>query len=132
MSYTKRANIPVAAGEIAVEMDTGDYVAVSCTRKRVDQGICYHATARAIESDGTARLFPNGAPIETAMKHGVSVERMETLTDDAIAKECLLAVMGEPLQGLFAWSDVNLSAWSIRISIAAADVSGTADAASVL
>lgn len=132
MSYTKRNDVPVAAGEIAVELDTGDIVAVACIRKRVDAGVCYHATARAIEADGTARLYPNGAPLEIAMKHGVSVERVETLTDDAIARECLLAVLGEPLQGLFAWSDVNLSAWSIRVSIAAAAVSGAADAGSVL
>lgn len=132
MSYTKRNDVPVAAGEIAVELDSGDIVAVACIRKRVDAGVCYHATARAIEADGTARLYPNGAPLQTGMKHGVSVERVETLTDDAIARECLLAVLGEPLQGLFAWSDVNLSAWSIRVSIAAAAVSGAADAGAVL
>lgn len=132
MSYIKRDNIPVLTGEIAVELDTGDIVAVACIRKRVDAGVCYHATARAIEADGTARLYPNGAPLETAMKHSVSVERVETLTDDAIARECLLAVLGEPPQGLFGWSDVNLSAWSIRVSIAAASVSGAADAGAVL
>lgn len=132
MSYIKRDNIPVTTGELAVELDTGDFVAVSCNRKRVDLGICYHAMARAIEADGTARTYPNGSLLQTAMKHSVPVERVDTLTDDAIARECMFAVMGEPLAGLFGWSDVNLSAWSIRISIAASQVSGDADAGAVL
>lgn len=132
MSYIKRDNIPVLAGEIAVELDTGDIVAVACNRKRVDYGVCYHATARAIESDGTARKYPNGSLLQTAMKHPVQVERVDTLTDDAIARECMFAVMGEPLADLFRWSDVNLSAWSIRVSIAASQVSGDADAGAVL
>ena len=132
MTYTKREDIPVAAGEIAVELDTGDLVAVSCNRKRVDAGVCYHAKARAVNADGTARTYPSGKLLETEFKHSVSVERVETLTDDAIARECMLATLGEPLQGLFGWSDVNLSAWSIRVSIAAAAVSGAADAGAVL
>lgn len=132
MSYTKRNDIPVADGEIGIELDTGDIIAVSCIRKRVDSGVCYNAKARAINADGTARAYPDGRLLETEMKHSVSVERVETLTDDAIARECLLAVLGEPLQGLFGWADVNLSAWSIRVSIAAAAVSGAADAGAVL
>jgi hypothetical protein len=132
MSYTKRDDIPVGTGEIAVELDTGDLVAVGCNRKRVDYGVCYHATARAINVDGTARTYPTGALLQTAMKHSVSVDRVDTLTDDAIARECMFAVLGEPLAGLFAWSDVNLSAWSIRVSISAAQVSGDADAGAVL
>lgn len=132
MSYIKRDNIPVLAGELAVELDTGDIVAVACNRKRVDYGVCYHATARAIEADGTARAYPNGSPLATSLKHSVSVERVDVLTDDAIARECMFAALGEPLQGLFGWPDVNLSAWSIRVSIAASQVSGDADAGAVL
>lgn len=132
MSYTKREDVPVAEGETAVELDTGDIIAVSCIRKRVDQGVCYNAKARAIEADGTARTYQDGRLLETEMKHGVSVERVDVLTDDAITRECLLAVLGEPTQGLFGWADMNLLAWSIRVSISAAAVSGSADAGSVL
>lgn len=133
MSYEKRNDVPVAEGETAVELSpSGDLVAVSCTRKRVDQGVSYHAIARAVNADGTARTYPDGRLLQTAMKHGVPVGMVDQLTDDAITRECLLAVLGEPTQGLFAWADVNLSAWSIRISIAAAAVSGAADAGAVL
>ena len=52
---------------------------VACNRKRVDYGVCYHATARAIESGGTARLYPNGSPLQTSLKHSVSVERVDVL-----------------------------------------------------
>lgn len=132
MAYTKRDDVPVSEGEIAVELDTGDLVAVSCLRKRIESGLCYNAKARAIEVDGTARTYPSGMLLVTEMKHSALMERVEVLTDPEIAKECMLAVLGEPLQGLFSWSEVNLASWSIRISIAAAAVSGPADAGAVL
>lgn len=131
MAYTKRDDIPVLAGETAFELDTGDLVAVSCSRKRVDQGMSYSAIARAINVDGTARLYPDGRPLQTEMKHAVSAERMEALTDAAITRDCLLAVLGEPPE-IMSWPEVFLTSWNIRVSIAAAPFCGAADAGAVL
>ncbi len=131
MPYVKRSDIPVQAGEQAVELDTGALVAVCCDRKRVDAGVCYHAQARAVDEAGATLLYPDGRAIATALKHSVPAETVETLTDDAITRECLLVVLGEPVS-LFPWAPSLLASSSIRVSLAAAAVSGPADAGAVL
>lgn len=130
MRYTKREMV-LADGWSAVELDTGALVAVRCDRKRVDAGVCYHAQAKAIDAEGLTLEDANGRPIRTELKHTVRVERVEELGDGAITRECLLAVLGEPVT-LFKWPDSVLLSVSLRVSIAAASVSGTADAGSVL
>lgn len=132
MSYQKRTDIPAGPGETVVELDTGALVAASCSRKRVAAGVAYHAMARAIDADGQPITLPDGRPVATELKHSVSASRMEELGDDAIARECLLAVLGEPVTGLFAWPDVVLSSVSLRISLQAATVAGPVDAGAVL
>ena len=132
MSYQKRTDIPAGPDETVVELDTGALVAASCTRKRVASGVAYHASARAIDADGQPVTLPDGRPVATELKHSVTAARMEELGDDAIARECLLAVLGEPVTGLFAWPDVVLSSVSLRISLQAAPVAGPVDAGAVL
>lgn len=132
MSYTKRTDIAAGPGETVVELDTGALVAASCTRKRVAAGVVYHAIARAIDASGDPVTLPDGRPVVTELKHSVSAARMEELGDDAIARECLLAVLGEPVTGLFAWPDVLLTGVSIRISLQASAVAGPADAGALL
>lgn len=132
MSYVKRDNIPAAPEETVVELDSGALAAVSCVRKRVDAGVSYHAKARAIHENGEPRTLPDGRPIVTEIKHSVTASRMGELGDDAIARECLLAVLGEPVAGLFGWPDVVLTGISLRISLQAADVAGPADAGALL
>lgn len=131
MTYTKRTDIPVQSGEIAVELDTGALVAVRCDRKRVDQGLSYHSSARQIDAQGRTLTYPNGSPIRTEFKHACSVERVDELTDSAIVREMLLAVLGEPVS-LIPWPESVLTSVSIRVSIAAAAVAGPADAGAVL
>lgn len=132
MSYTKRADLTADDGETVVQLDTGALAAVSCTRKRVDAGVAYHAVARAITEDGQPVTLPDGRAVRTELKHSVTAARMEELGDDAIARECLLAVLGEPVTGLFPWPDVVLSSVSLRISLQAATVTGPADAGALL
>ena len=131
MTYTKRSNVPAIEGETVVELDTGALVAVRCDRKRVDAGVCYHAQARAVDAVGAALLFPGGRPIQTEFKHSVPVSRVDEIGDAVITRECLFAVLGEPVS-VFPWPESVLTGVSIRVSLAAAQVSGTADAASVL
>jgi hypothetical protein len=132
MSYEKRTDITADAGETVVELDTGALVAAACNRKLVDAGVVHHATARALLPDGAPMLLPSGQPVVTQLKHSVPVGRIEELGDDTIARECLLAVLGEPLAGLFGWPDVVLTGVSIRISLQAATVAGPVDAGAVL
>lgn len=132
MAYTKRTDIPVSPGWLAVEIDTGELVAVQCERKRVDAGVCYHAQAQSIDEAGIPRLDFNGRPIATEFKHTAPTAQVDSVGDAAITRECLLAVLGEPTTGVIAWSPLLLSAASIRISLAAAPLSGPADADSLL
>jgi hypothetical protein len=140
MSYTKRPDLPVVDGELAVELETGDLIAVRCNRKRVDAGVCYHARARAIDEAGATRIDAAGRDLVTEFKHSVPVGTVDELGDGPITRECLLAVLGEPLTkradgsglALFPWADSMLTGVSIRVSIAAGQVSGTADAGAAL
>ena len=131
MAYTKRNDVPVQPGELAVELDSGELVAVKCERKRVDAGVSYHSRARAIGPDGLPALDALGRPIVTEFKHTVGVDKVAELGDDAITREMLLVVLGEPVS-LFPWAEVILTGVSIRVSLAAAQVAGTADAGAVL
>lgn len=140
MSYTKRNDIPVLEGELAIELDNGALAAVHCERKRVDAGVCYHAKARAIDAAGVTQLDAAGRELVTQFKHAVPVGKVDEFGDAAITRECLLAVLGEPLTKrsdgsgltLFEWPDSVLTGWSIRVSIAAGQVAGTADAGAAL
>lgn len=131
MAYTKLANVPVDADWLAVRLDTGAIVAVTCTRKRVDTGVCYHAQAQAITAQGAPMLDATGRVIATEFKHNAPAAQVEQMTDAAIARQMLLAVLGEPTSGI-AWPASVLSSVSIRVSLLAAPISGAANAGSLL
>lgn len=140
MSYAKRNDIPVSPDETVVQLDSGELIAVGCDRKRVDSGVVYHACARAIDAAGSVLADPRGRPLATELKHTVPIEIVDAMGDSAIARECMLAVLGEPLTAagdgtglnLIPWSPMVLASASIRISLAAATVSGPADAGALL
>lgn len=131
MAYTKRDDIIRGEGWTVVQLDTGALVAVRCDRKRVDVGVNYHATAEAIDAVGTVLVDANNRPLRTELKHSVRVERVDELGDGIVTRECLWAVLGEPVS-LFAWPESWMTAVSIRVSLSAAQVAGAADAGAVL
>lgn len=131
MSYIKREGIPVEAGEIAVELDTGELVAVGCGRSRVDSGVEFHARARVIVETGASVRDANGKPIVTEFRHAAPVGIVDATGADVIARDCMLAVMGEPVE-VVSWGNALLAGVSIRVSLAAAQISGPVDAGGVL
>lgn len=131
MSYTKRADVACRDGETVVELDTGALVAVACVRKRVSAGLCYHATARAIDEDALPVLDPQGRAIATEFKLSLPIDKVEEHADPAITREMLFAVLGEPV-AVFPWSENTLAEVNIRVSLAAAAYSGQADAGAAL
>jgi len=136
MPYTKRPDLEVDAGWIAVELDTGHTVAVTCERKRVASGVAYHAIAKAIDWTGSERRDSKGQPLRTELKHAVPVAQIEEAGDcletgdGCIAREVMLAVLGEPCA--LPLPDIVLSAVSIRVSLIANELQGAADADSLL
>lgn len=128
MSYIKRDDIPVAAGEAALELSgTADLVAVQCTRTPQAGGISYAATARAITQDGLPVLSAGGDPISTSLTH---TDR-DAAAADSVARACLLAVLGEPVTAV-QWGSDFLRDVSIRNAISINNVAHVVDAAQVL
>lgn len=128
MSYVKREGLPVAEGEMAVELDTGELVAVVCTRTLLGGQILFRGQARAVTAEGVAVVGTDGVPIAREFQH----------TDprpgkaDEVARDVLLALLGEQPE-LVAWSAQVLLDVSIRQALQLANVNtGAVDASAVL
>ncbi len=128
MSYVKREGLPVAEGETAVELDTGELVAVVCTRTLLGGQILFRGQARAVTAEGTPVVGADGLPIAREFQH----------TDprpgkaDEVARDVLLALLGEQPE-LVAWSAQVLLDVSIRQALQLANINtGAVDASSVL
>lgn len=127
MSYTKRDDIPAQAGEIVIELDDGSLAAVVCTRAASGNTVVFTATARAISSHGDALLTAAGEPIATVLTH----HDRDPAAADLIARDCLLAVLGEPVERV-PWGADFLRDVSIRNAISINAVPATVNAAEVL
>lgn len=115
MAYEKRDDVPVGPGEMAVELDTGELVALSCRRDLLGGRLAFHVRAR--ELDGPAvREF-----VHTAPTGGDA---------DETARQCLLAALGEP-NTLLLSPEVEAS-YSIRVAIAASADVGPVDVGAML
>ncbi len=142
MSYTKLDPTPfaanLAAGEVVVQLDTGDDVAVRATISVQDQtGLpAMQAWARAVNPDGTTRTGPDGSPIQCSMSHRMTAEELAAVSGAAGAlKLAIAAVLGEPTTPL--WTDpiftTVLQDWSIRTNLSTATHWGSVtDLASVI
>jgi hypothetical protein len=130
MTYSKRIDIPARQNETVVELETGALVATGCIRDRVPTGVAFRAWARAIDATGKAIDDSQGRAVETAFTHVAAPSIVDTEGADAIARDCLLAVLGESVTR--PWAEVLLSSASIRVSMLAAQITGPADASSLL
>jgi hypothetical protein len=92
--------------ESVLEMDSGELVAVSVEPKWPDNnsGLSLHGWARLIEADGASKLDPTGAldsngrpvVIETSISVNCDPQMLEAHGQKKLAKEVLLALLGEP------------------------------------
>ncbi|RZZ81115.1 hypothetical protein [Pseudoxanthomonas winnipegensis] len=127
MRYTKREDIPVQPGETGIELDDGSLVAVACTRAAGGNAVVFTATARAIDGQGTALLTAAGEPIATVLTH----QDRDPAAADLVARDCLLAVLGEPVERV-PWGEDYLRDVSIRNAISINSVPATVNVAEVL
>lgn len=143
MSYTKMPTQPAPRdpaaqgiapglypGEVAVTLDdTGAAIAVFVEGVPTDNnaGIAYYASARAINADGSTIQHGN-VQIVTEMTHNADHGTVDAIGADVLAKNCILAVLGEtiqpipntdPPQPVIAADATTLANWSIRSMLSA-------------
>jgi hypothetical protein len=111
-------------------------------------GVSIKAWARWIEADGTSKIDGFGNDVELDFIHNADAITVDTYGIDALTRECLLAMLGEPLtlrdvpvgegeeplrMPILGWSDEFLLNVNIKVAIANANVATPlADAAGLL
>lgn len=129
MTYIRRDDVPVAEGEMAVQLDTGEIVALRCERGINRGNVVFTGTARAILEDGTPVFGADGMPVEREYRH---TDQRAQLAD-LIAKDVLMALIGEPISDLVQWSSQLLIDVNIRQALSLATINvGAFDASAVL
>lgn len=140
MAYTTLDPQPanLTTGEVAYSLDDGTLVAISINAKWLDNngGVWFNGVARHINADGTSCLCGNGNPVQTSCPHTADLNQVQTLGQNAIAKEVQLALLGEPattevVDGetvpLIRWSTDFLNNASIKVAAQIAAATGQID-----
>lgn len=117
MSYEKIDGVPVMSNEFAALLDSGDIVAVGLSRSVKGSRMIFDGMARAITIDGDERFNRAGLPIQTKISYNDTRAPMA----EAIAKDCILALLGEPPE-VIQWSEQFLLDVSIRQAIAVSQI----------
>lgn len=128
MSYIKREDLAGEAGEQVVELDDSSLVAVKCARS-VEAGLIrYSGKARAISETGETLVGLDGRAVVRELAHS----DRNAARADAVARDCLLALLGEQPE-VVAWGSQYLLDVSIRQAIALAAIPpGVVDAGGAL
>lgn len=153
MSYTKVSPQPqlrdpnnddIAApglypSEVAVQLDTGEYVAVYVERtwQENNAGLAFYTSARLINADGSTKLCVAGKEIVIEVRTASVQKDIQDYGADALTKEHVLAVLGEPTtqvpvpdgqpgetMSMMRWDANFLANISIRQAIAAVACAG--------
>lgn len=128
MTYIKREDLAGEPGEQVVELDDGSLVAVSCAREVQAGLIRYAGRARAISADGVTLVGLDGRAVVRELAHS----DRNAARADAVARDCLLALLGEQPE-VVAWGSQYLLDVSVRQAMALATIPpGAVDAAGAL
>lgn len=117
MSYTKVNNVPCAATETVVQLDTGHFVAVQCLTSRTPAGgaTVFRADARNVSVEGVTQLDASSRPIAVSFPTTVSAGDAVAMTAAVVTKECLLLVLGETLTPDAAHAGITIIPWSAEV-----------------
>jgi len=134
MSYLKRPDVPVEAGETACEIAGGVLVAVrvEVSRDETTNVSVYQATARVVDGDGAAVLDANGKLLRSTATYAANAALVDaTVGAFGVLREMALLVLGEPGtvqngQPVIEWSDDYRRDAAIATAIAAAQRTGAA------
>jgi hypothetical protein len=98
MSYIKAApQPPLLDGEVAIQLDDGELIAVSVKEEWQSNGGGVHllAMARWIQADGTQETAPDGTPIVATFSNNFGPLQIDEHGMDALRREALLVILGE-------------------------------------
>lgn len=139
MAYTVLSPQPsgLQANETAVQLDTGDLVAVKaiCGIESNTGNPSISASARAINTDGSSKLDATGQSITSGFSHVTNQTEIASAGTMAAVQKCvLMAVLGESTNPL--WQDnihqTVLQNASIRTNLASAAHAGPVNASTLL
>lgn len=130
MTYIRRDDIPNPPGDQVVELDTGHLVAIGCARARDGSSLVLRARACVIDDHGATISDGQGRPISVVHAHTATADALALHGADALARDCLMLVLGEPTELPF--TQEARTAASIRSAIAAAEHEGEVDAGALL
>lgn len=131
MTYTKPAQTAFAdnlkPGEFVVQLDQGEFVAVSATGtvEPNSGNTVMEASARVVNADGSEYLDANGSPIKTHYSFSCDMDGINAIGGMVeFQKKMLLTVLGEDALWTNPPHQDVLDHASIRTNIAAADQAG--------
>ena len=128
--------------EVAVQLDTGELVAVFVERswQANNAGVEFYTSARLVNADGSTKLCPTGCEVVTEFRHGSTSAEVAAHGADALATQHVMAVLGEPIaqvaipnpdpapapqtQPMIPWDQTFLANVSIRTAIHAVGCAG--------
>jgi hypothetical protein len=108
------------AGETALQLTSDIFVAVSAEPRWQENGAGVEiiGDARWIKKDGSTKLCPSGAHVESHVSHSVSAEFLAAHPLDVVLRETLLLLIGEPVDDpAVQWSDAVKVQANIRVAI---------------
>ena len=131
MSYTvKNDQQGLAAGEVAVVLDSGETVAVAVAAdtEETNNNVTYTATARQIDAAGVTVLSAAGTQVTSGFTHCSPPAETAALGSGAIRRLMAQAVLGSipasPPPPII-WGSQFMADASIRFAISAAAVAGS-------
>lgn len=115
MSY-KKVTIPnLEPGETGIQLDTGDYIAVSAivNRDTINQLLSCVATVRLVNADGSPVLDDHSQPVIAKHTHATTPQYLATLGGQSgLILQTVNIVLGEP-------SAIAVADDNIRVAIIA-------------
>lgn len=125
MSYSKVDIKTENENEQVLSLDDGSLVSVSCSLERNGSSVVFYTVARVVNDDGSVMHDPLGNDIVSSFYHTVPSSSVDNESSVRIAKDCIMAVIGEKTET--PWDIEFLKSVNIKSLINASKIIGPID-----